>query len=110
MAEKVFKIGKAIYQGALVGVTSYEVGKSHALTDISDRQIALAVPKAENSNKAEDSSNSICILIGVVVFAVIIFIIKELRKCIHCFSPIERPIEMRNNQPNNNNNNIHVDV
>lgn len=111
MADKVFKIGKAIYQGALVGVTSYEVGKSHAITDIGNRQIVTATPKAENSHKdSEDSSNIIYILIGVIVFAVFVFAIKELRKCINCFRPIERPVELRNNQPNNNNNNIRVDV
>lgn len=106
MADKFYKFLKTLYQAALLGLTSYEVGKNSN----SEKQIVLASPTNENStHDVVDSSNSIYILIGVAVLAVTVFLAKELRKCIRCSSDARREIELTNRNQNNNNN-IHVEV
>lgn len=93
MADKVYKFLKAAYQAALVGLTSYEVGKNSN----SDRQVVIASPKVEHTaNETVESTNLIYILIGLAVLAVIGLLLKELNKCFHLSRSVQRPIELVN--------------
>lgn len=77
---KVIKLLKWLYQAILVGVTTYEVGKNSGKEE---SQIILAHPTSENLSHT-DSGYSIFILAGVVTIGVLIFVAKELKKCIQC--------------------------
>lgn len=109
--DKVITFCKAVYNAALVGVTSYELGKNSA---IPEKQVVIAAPKVENTpHNTVDLQDGIYALIGLVVIVIIAFLIKELHKCIRCVKPA--PIEMVNLNPNNNRNNnnngaVHVNV
>lgn len=75
------KLLKAAYHLALIAFTGYEVGKNSD----DDKQIVIASPRFETKvSEVPEDNSGVYILIGLVTFAIIIFALKELRKCASC--------------------------